>query len=175
MFLPCRFACIIHSFILGVTYMYSRLHSLPPNTRANHTTLRSHFLSLVILKARVYLYGYGLGYGMRYGVRQKLCVSTKLTRNGIRNCVRFLVVFMHIEGCAFPSRSPCIIHGTSSFETIVGRLFEGRRSAVIIRTLVVESNVFSDQYYELLCFGPCDFADLRHGWITRAFSPARRK
>ena len=42
--------------------------------------------------------------------------------------------------CAFPSLFPSISHGTSSFNTIVGHLFEGRRSAaVIIRTKVVWS------------------------------------
>uniref|UniRef100_UPI003AF54949 hypothetical protein n=1 Tax=Thiolapillus sp. TaxID=2017437 RepID=UPI003AF54949 len=70
---------------------------------------------------------------------------------------------------------PYIIYGTSSFETIAERLFEGRRSAVglIIRTLVIDSNIFSDQCYELLSFVLRGFADLRHGWITRAFPPAR--
>ena len=86
----------------------------------------------------------------------------------------FMVVFMHTEGCAIPSIVPCITHGTSSFKTIVGLLFEGRKSAVIVRTLVIESNIFSDQCYELLCFVLCDFADLRHGWITHAFSPVRK-
>ena len=36
----------------------------------------------------------------------------------------FLVVFMHTEGCAFPSLFLCIIYDTSSFQTIVGRLRE---------------------------------------------------
>ena len=35
--------------------------------------------------------------------------------------------------------------------------------AVIIRTFVTESNIFSDQFYELLCFFLHGFADLRHG------------
>ena len=74
----------------------------------------------------------------------------------------------------FSPRFLCIIHGTSSFETIVGPPFEGRRSAIIVRTSVEESNIFSDQCYELLCFVCRDFADLRHGWITRAFPPARK-
>ena len=52
-------------------------------------------------------------------------------------------------------------------------MIEGR-SAVIIRNLVVESNLFSDQYHELLCFVLRDFADLRHGCISRAFPPARK-
>ena len=82
---------------------------------------------------------------------------------------------MHTEGCAFPSLFPCLSHVTSSFQTIVGRLFEGRRSAVIIRTLVAESNNFSDQCCELRCFVIRDYAViLRYGWITRAFPPARK-
>ena len=40
-------------------------------------------------------------------------------------------------------------------------MIEGR-SAVIIKNLVVESNLFSDQCHELLCFVLRDFADLRH-------------
>ena len=67
---------------------------------------------------------------MRYSVRQKLFVCTQLARNVIRNCVMFLAVFMHKEGCPFLSLFLCIIHGTSSFETVAGRLFEGRRSTV---------------------------------------------
>ena len=86
----------------------------------------------------------------------------------------FLVVFMHTEDCTFPSLFSCNIHGTGSFKTIVRCLFEGR-SAVIIRTLVVDSNIFSDQCYELLCFIYHDSADLRRGWIKRAFPPARKE
>ena len=116
-----------------------------------------------------------VGYGMRNGARQELCVCTRLERNGMQNCVRFwLYLCIQRAGCVFPSIFPCIIYGTSSFETIVGRLLEGRKSAVISRTLVVESNFFSDQCYELLCFVLRDFADLKHGWITRAFPPARK-
>ena len=77
----------------------------------------------------------------------------------------FLVVFMHTEGCAFPSLFPCIIQHHCWMS-------EGR-SAVIIRTLVAESNIFSDQCPEL-CFALRDFADLRHGWITYAFPAARK-
>lgn len=60
--------------------------------------------------------------------------------------------YMYMQKAAhFPPFFPSISHGTSLFETIAGCLFEGRRSAaVIIRTLVVESNIISDQFYELL-------------------------
>ena len=35
-------------------------------------------------------------------------------------------------------------------------------------------NTFLDQCYELLCFILHNVADLRHGWITLAFPPARK-
>ena len=63
------------------------------------------------------------------------------------NCV---VLFVFAEGCAFPAFFPSISHGTSSFKTIVGHLFEGRSAAVIIRTLVMENNFSSDQFSKLL-------------------------
>ena len=81
---------------------------------------------------------------------------------------------MHTEGCAFPSLFPCISYGTGSFETIAGCLFERRRSAVVLKTFIIESNIFLDQCYELLCFILHNVADLRHGWITLAFPPARK-
>ena len=87
--------------------------------------------------------------------------------------VYVFVIFMHTEECAFPLIFPYIGHGTNSFETIARRLFE-ERSAVIIK-LAIQSNVFLDQYFELLCFILHDFADLRHrGWITCAFPTARK-
>ena len=84
----------------------------------------------------------------------------------------FLAAFIHTEGCAFPSLYPCIIHGTNSFKTIVGHLFEGR-SPVTISSLVTDSNIFSEQCYELLRCVLRDFADLRRGWITHGFPTAR--
>ena len=59
--------------------------------------------------------------------------------------------------------------------SIVGCLFEGRKSAVIIRTLVAESNIFSDQCCELLCFVLRDFADPRHGWDHTCLSTGKRE
>ena len=87
----------------------------------------------------------------------------------------------NIFGCIYVNTELCtsvlfssISHGTSSFKTIAGHLFEGRGSdAVIIKTLVVESNIFSDQFYELLCFFLHDFADLRYGWIMCVFPSTR--
>ena len=90
----------------------------------------------------------------------------------------FLVAFMHREGCAFPSPFPCIIHDTSSFETIVGRLFEGRRSGVIIRNVVVDSSVLWGQFYQPLCLLLRDVADLRHGatgWQERMARKRHKK
>ena len=116
---------------------------------------------------------------MRYGVRQKFCVCTRLTHNGIRNCVTFLLLlslYLCIQRTVYvPLFLPCIIHGTSSVETIVGCLFEGRKSAVIIRILVVESNIFSDLCCELLCFVLRDFADPRHGWDHTCLSTGKRE
>ena len=109
---------------------------------------------------------------MHYGVGQKLCVFTLLARNGVRNAYDFGCIYAY-RGLFISLPFSRIIYGTSSFETIAGRLFQGK-SAVIIRTLVVESNIFSDQCYELLCFVLRDFADLWHGWITRAFPSARK-
>ena len=74
---------------------------------------------------------------------------------------------MHTEGCALPSLFPCIIHGTVHSKPLLEVCL--REGAVMIRTLVVESDILSDQCYELLCFILRDFADLWHGWITRAF------
>ena len=121
----------------------------------------------IVVQVHLYGYRYGEEYSMHYGIQQKFCMCTQLARNGIQNCI-------HTEGCAFPSLFPCITHGSSSFETIVWCLFKGRRSTVIIRTLVIESNIFSDQCYELLCFILRDFADLRYGWITCASPPTRK-
>ena len=86
----------------------------------------------------------------------------------------FGCIYVDIGLCISLLFIPSISHDTSSFETIVGRLFEGRNAAALIRTLV-EENIFSDQFCELLCIFLSDFADLRHGWITCAFPPARRK
>ena len=68
---------------------------------------------------------------------------------------------------AFRNLRKFLVRHTNSFEKNVGRLFEGRNATVIIRTLVAESNIFSEQF--------CDFANLRHGWITRAFPPAKKE
>ena len=98
--------------------------------------------------------GMRIWHALRRPAKAFLC--KQWARNGLRNCVRFLVVFIHTEGCGVSSLFPCIIHGTSSFKTIAGHLSEGRR-AVIISALVVGSNIFLDQCYEL-CLIPRDFA-----------------
>ena len=140
-----------------------------------HTTLRfgghahQHIPIFMISHSKGHLYGYGIC----YGIQQKLALCTRLTSNGKRNCTCFYLYLCLQRAVHFPPFSPCIIYGTSSFKTVVGRLFEGRRSVVIIRTLVVVRNIFSDQCFELLCFVLHDFADLRHGWIARAFPDPR--
>ena len=63
-----------------------------------------------------------------------VCAHDWHVSNGIQNCVSFwlylyIYIFIYTKGCAFPSFFPSISHGTSSFQTLVGRLLEGKRSA----------------------------------------------
>ena len=89
----------------------------------------------------------------------------------------------YVLGCIYRYRGlytslpfPLRHHGTSSVETIVGRMLEGRRNAVLSHQNFGrrQRHFFSDQCCELLCFALRDLADLRHGWITRVFPPARK-
>ena len=67
----------------------------------------------------------------------------------------------HVFGCSYAFRErdanfrpfpPASFRAKIRSKPLLDVRLRGRRSGVIIRTLVVESNIFSDQCYELLCF-----------------------
>ena len=63
----------------------------------------------------------------------------------------------------------------SAFVSALGSHEMGRHKLpIIIIIMIIIIIIFSDQCCELLCFVVHDFAVLRHGWITRAFPPARK-
>ena len=139
-------------------------------------------------------------------MREFICTDTvrrALQRQAKALCVHTISILMtykiaYVFGLIFAQKavhfplllSPSIIHGTSSFQTFTGRLFqERRRSAanvsfvhtksgshgnerritIITRFLVIQRNILADQLYELLCFFSGDFANIS------MFSTCRKK
>ena len=116
---------------------------------------------------------------MRYGVGQKFRVCIYLVSNGIRNKVHFwLYLYLCIQRAVHsppPFFFPCVGHGISSFE-IVHWTSEGRRGAVIIRTLVVESNFFFSRTSAVSC-SVSSFRDFAHlkAWLDHTCFNAGKK
>ena len=101
--------------------------------------------------------------------------------NSMQNCIHF-GLYLHTDGCAFPSlfSPPSVmapVHSKPLLDACfreeevllifllckqhkISRQGNERWVAVITRPLVIQRNVFVDQFYELLCFFLGDFADL---------------
>ena len=84
-----------------------------------------------------------------------------------------MIMVIHTGGYAFRSFFPFIIYGNSSIRNHYWTSICGKRKCRNHQNFG-RSNIFSDQCYELLCSVLRNFADPRHGWITRASPPARK-
>ena len=90
----------------------------------------------------------------------KICVCTPLVCNGV--CV-WLCLYAQRAVNFPPSHCRPAYHSYQLFpfsSTCFPKCWNVWRAAVIIRTLVAESNIFSDQFWELPCFFFHDFAIL---------------
>ena len=109
---------------------------------------------------------------MHYGIQQKLCVCTWLARNGIQNRTRFWLYLYKQRAVHFPPfflpslMAPVQNHWWKSVW--------GEKKCCNHHSFGGREQHFLGPVLPSTCFILCDFADLKHGWITHAFPQARK-